>query len=85
MAMELPKQDNPGTPIQVGRRIFIAGLLVATAGCQNFIKRGQSPDIPEAFAKYSQKEFDKARYIHEVCAISGLTYKEIHGIGLWWI
>ena len=67
---------------KIGRRFFLAGLLIVSSGCQNMIRRGQTPDIPEAFAKYQNKDVQGPRYINEVCGISGLLSKEIHGIGL---
>ncbi|MFT7630717.1 MAG: hypothetical protein ACI87E_001725, partial [Mariniblastus sp.] len=32
-----------GQLMKVGRRVFLAGMVVTATGCQNMIRRGQSP------------------------------------------
>lgn len=74
--------NNQRTICKIGRRLFLAGLVVSASGCQNMIRRGQSPDTGDSISKYSQKEHDGPRYIRDVCGIFGLDYKKVHGIGL---
>lgn len=76
--VSLPIQSSAG---KVGRRLFLAGLVLTASGCQNMIKRGQSPD-GNMLSKYSQKKHDGPRYVRDVCGIFGLDYKKVHGIGL---
>jgi len=62
--------------LKVGRRIFLAGAIVASLGCQNMIRRGQSPEeLPvesAAFAKYDQNLSKGPRTIGELCGLYGL-------------
>ena len=59
------------------RRIFLAGLVVASSGCQNLVRRGQSPDndIVESAAP-------KTKYVATVCKMSGLRDEKVEGIAL---
>ena len=59
--------------------LFVAGLVIAVAGCNNMIKRGQSPD--DQLLKLSE-EADSTRYIEDTCRIYGLNFAKIEGIGL---
>ena len=66
--------------LKVARRVFLAGLILLTTGCQNLIRRGQSPDIP--LAKQLDNETDSKQYIGDICGIYGLNYAKIEGIGI---
>ncbi len=59
--------------------LLVAALVVAVAGCNNMIRRGQSPD--DQLLKLTQ-EADSTRYIEDACRIYGLNFAKIEGIGL---
>lgn len=60
--------------------ISIAGILSAT-GCNNLIRRGQSPDDDE-LGQFVDKSPVGPKYISETCGMWGMDYAEIEGIGL---
>jgi flagellar basal body P-ring protein FlgI len=72
--------------LKIGRRVFLAGAIVASLGCQNMIRRGQSPEeLPAevaAFAKYDKKLTNGPRAIGEICGLYGLDSLKVHGISL---
>ncbi|QEG21579.1 flagellar basal body P-ring protein FlgI [Mariniblastus fucicola] len=59
----------------------IAGILTAT-GCNNFIKRGQSPDDEDELSQFVDKSPVGPKYISETCGMWGMDYAKIEGIGL---
>ena len=61
----------------ISRRIFLAGLVVASSGCQNLVKRGQSPD-----RDIVESKTPKTKYIASLCKMSGLRDEKIEGIAL---
>lgn len=61
----------------ISRRFFLAGLVVVSSGCQNLVKRGQSPDTDVVAASEP-----KTRYIASVCKMAGLRSEKIEGIAL---
>ena len=69
---------------KIGRRLFLAGVVASTAGCQNMIRRGQSPDeLPAALDKYESKNVTKGpRAIGDICGLYGLDSLKVYGIGL---
>jgi flagellar basal body P-ring protein FlgI len=62
--------------------VFLAGAALTTAlGCQNFLRRGQSPDqLTTSFNNDMKKS--KAGYIGESCRVFGAHYSKIEGIEL---
>ena len=71
----------------LGRCSFLTGvaaLIVAgmmTTGCNNFIKRAQSPDDDE-LQQFEDKSPAGPKYIAETCGMWGMDYARIEGIGL---
>ena len=66
----------------VSRRLFICGLVVATtSGCQNLVKRGQSPDT-NIVADTAETVVAKTKYIASICKMAGLRGEKIEGIAL---
>jgi len=65
----------------ISRRIFLCGLVVATSGCQNLVKRGQSPDN-DVVAATSKSATAKTKHIASVCKMAGLRGEKIEGIAL---
>ena len=65
----------------ISRRIFLCGLVVATSGCQNLVKRGQSPDT-NVVAATSETATANTKYIASVCKMAGLRGEKIEGIAL---
>ena len=72
-------------PRPINRRIFIAGIsslagitLVGTTGCQNLVKRGQSPE-GDLVAATSE---ESTPYIASVCKMAGLRNEKIEGLAL---
>jgi len=61
----------------ISRRIFLCGLVVVTGGCQNLVKRGQSPDN-DVVADTKPK----TKYVASVCKMAGLRGEKIEGIAL---
>ena len=82
--------NDPSTPnknraqlVKIGRRLFLAGVIASTAGCQNMIRRGQSPDAPLPISKYDKNTLKKGpRAVGEVCGLFGLDSQKVYGIGL---
>ena len=75
--------SNRDQLLKIGRRLFLAGVIASTAGCQNLIRRGQSPDEPLNLSKYQDNEVKTgARVIGDICALSGLDSQRVYGIGL---
>ena len=60
--------------------VSIAGILTAT-GCNNLIKRAQSPDDDE-LGQFVDKSAVGPKYISETCGMWGMDYAKIEGIGL---
>jgi len=83
MGSPKPKNDTHQSAkkgIEIGsisRRVFLAGLVVVSSGCQNLVKRGQSPD--EDIVTVAQSD---TRYVASVCKMAGLRGKKIEGIAL---
>ena len=65
----------------LGRRLFLASLIVASAGCQNIIRRGQSPD-EQTLTSAAPDDPYGTKYIGDVCGIWGLNFAKVQGIGL---
>lgn len=65
----------------ISRRIFLCGLVVATSGCQNLVKRGQSPDTKVVTAA-AETATANTQYIASVCKMAGLRGEKIEGIAL---
>ena len=75
-------------PRKQGRRTIlrsIAALSVAgfmTTGCNNFIKRAQSPDDDDELSQFQDKSPVGPKYISETCGMWGMDFAKIEGIGL---
>ena len=83
MGFPEPKTNTP-TPAKkraniglFSRRIFLASLVVASSGCQNLVKRGQSPD-----EDVIETVKPTTKYVASVCKMSGLRDEKIEGIAL---
>ena len=75
--------NNRDQLFKIGRRLFLAGVIASTAGCQNMIRRGQSPDEPLNVSKYEGNVFKPGpRSIGDLCGLLGLDSQKIYGIGL---
>ena len=73
------------SPAEVGRRAFLAGLMLAAplltaAGCKNFTERAQSPD--NQILRLTDEKKSVTKYIGDQCGIWGLRPAKIEGIGL---
>lgn len=84
--MTLQKDNSQGESVrrtgqltQFGIRVLVAMLVVTATGCQNMIRRGQSPDA--LVQRYDEKD-DGTRYIGEMCGIYGLNFAQVEGVGL---
>ena len=79
-------QPKPNTNrdqfFKIGRRLFLAGVIASTVGCQNIIRRGQSPDVPLNTSKYESSFRSRPRAIGEICALVGLDSLKVYGVGL---
>ncbi|MFK7769475.1 MAG: flagellar basal body P-ring protein FlgI, partial [Mariniblastus sp.] len=76
-------RNNHRQLLKVGRRVFLAGLVVSVSGCQNMIRRGQSPDDAPILQLYDEnKKSSDTKYIGDVCGIYGLNFSAVEGIGL---
>ena len=80
-------QSNPNYNrdqlFKIGRRLFLAGVIASTFGCQNMIHRGQSPDEPLNVSKYENNVLKPGpRSIGESCILLGLGDQKVYGIGL---
>lgn len=79
-----PRFHQPMESVLTDRRTFVAtvfgfaGVIVANAGCQNLVKRGQSPDGDVVAAT----SVPKTRYVASVCKMAGLRGEKIEGIAL---
>lgn len=58
---------------------LLFAFVVAASGCNNMIKRGQSPD--DALMKVTE-DTASTRYVSDLCRIYGLNFAKIEGIGL---
>lgn len=67
--------------MKIGRRVFLAGLVVTASGCSNMINRGQSPD-DVSLVKLGEDKENKTKYIGDMCGIYGLNFAKVEGIGL---
>ena len=65
----------------INRRVFLCGLVVVTSGCQNLVKRGQSPDN-NVLAASSETPKARTKYVASVCKMAGLRTEKIEGIAL---
>lgn len=72
-------KDRYGAITILSSCLFVAGILVAVAGCNNMIRRGQSPD--DQLVKLTE-DADDTLYIENTCRIYGLDFAKIEGIGL---
>ncbi len=84
--MGLLESENTASPATtdlaaISRRIFLCGLVVATSGCQNLVKRGQSPDN-DVVAASAENAVAKTKYIASICKMAGLRGEKIEGIAL---
>ena len=61
--------------------ISVAGLLSAT-GCNNLIKRAQSPDDDSELNQFVDKSPVGPKYVSETCGMWGMDYAKIEGIGM---
>ncbi len=61
----------------ISRRIFLAGVVAVTSGCQNLVKRGQSIDDEIVTAPQPT-----THYIASVCKMAGLRGEKIESIAL---
>jgi len=75
-------------PKKPGRRTFLGGIAlvsiagVLTTGCNNFIRRGQSPDDEAELLQFQDKSPAGPKYVAESCGMWGIDYARIEGIGL---
>ncbi|MDG1874447.1 MAG: flagellar basal body P-ring protein FlgI [Mariniblastus sp.] len=75
-------RDPNSQIIKVGRRVFLAGLVVTATGCKNMIRRGQSPDDTIPLVQLYDENVSKTKYIGDICGIWGLDFAKVDGIGL---
>ena len=76
-------KNNRDQLFKIGRRLFLAGVIASTAGCQNMIRRGQSPDEQLDVSKYENNVFKSGpRSIGKICGLAGLDSQKVYGIGL---
>ena len=80
--MNLPRDFNLKNEqlMKVGRRVFLAGLIVTVSGCQNMIRRGQSPE--SSLVQLQDENVDSSKYVGDICGIYGLNFAKVEGIGL---
>ncbi len=71
------------------RRTVLGGIalvsvasVLSTTGCNNFIKRGQSPDDDGDILQFEDKSPVGPKYVAETCGMWGMDYAKIEGIGL---
>lgn len=75
--------DRSGQLLKIGRRLFLAGVIASTFGCQNVVRRGQSTDEPINVGKYENSIFKPGpRQIGEISSFFGLDSVKVYGIGL---
>ena len=75
--------DRPGQLLKIGRRLFLAGVIASTFGCQNVIRRGQSTDEPLNVSKYENSILKSGpRSIGEIGGVAGLNSVKVFGVGL---
>ena len=68
---------------KIGRRLFLAGVIASSVGCQNMIRRGQSSDEPLNISKYANNSIQSGpRSVGEICGMVGLDSAKVYGIGL---
>lgn len=58
-----------------------ASVVMSLVGCQNLIKRGQSPEANSISQLYEDKE-TTTKYIGDLCGIYGLNFAKVEGVGL---
>ncbi len=73
--------QRAGTLIQIGICVSLAVLVISVSGCQNMIRRGQSPDSNSLVQLYDEKE-EGTQYIGDLCGIYGLNFAQVEGVGL---
>ena len=77
------QQTNRDQFFKIGRRLFLAGVIASSVGCQNIIRRGQSSDEPLNISKYANNNVKSGpRQIGEICGMVGLDSVKVYGIGL---
>ncbi len=81
----LTQRDSAESALNVGRRVFLAGLMLAVpaltfTGCKNFTERAQSPD--NQILRLTDDKKSVTKYIGDQCGIWGLRPAKIEGIGL---
>ncbi len=81
MRLQNETERGQGQLMRVGRRVFLAGLVVTATGCNNMINRAQSPD-DAALVKLVDEKEDKTKYVGDICGIYGLNFAKVEGIGL---
>ena len=78
--ISLPK--SPGRRTILGGIALVSAAGLMTAGCNNFIRRGQSPDDEGELRQFQDKSPAGPKFIAETCGMWGMNYAEIEGIGL---
>ena len=76
-------KNNRDQFLKIGRRLFLAGVIASSVGCQNMIRRGQSSDEPLNVSKYANNNVKSGpRQVGEICGLIGLDSVRVYGIGL---
>ena len=76
-------KNNRDRVLKIGRRLFLAGVIASSVGCQNIIRRGQSSDEPINISKYANNNVKSGpTKIGEICGLVGLDSVRVFGIGL---
>lgn len=70
-----------GQPVSVAVGVLLAATIVLGTGCQNMIRRGQSPDTNSLVKRLDEKE-EGTKYIGDLCGIYGLNFAQVEGVGL---
>ena len=84
-----PMKKSLVQSINPNRRSLLAGItlvsfagVLTAAGCNNFIRRGQSPDDDAELSQFVDKSPAGPKYLSEMCRMWGMDYAKIEGIGL---
>jgi len=76
-------KNNRDQFLKIGRRLFLAGVVASSVGCQNMIRRGQSSDEPLNIGKYANNIVKAGpRQVGEICGLVGLDAVRVYGVGL---
>ena len=70
-----------GKLAKVGIRVFVAMIVMTSFGCQNLIRRGQSPDV-NSLVQLNEEEDDTTQFIGDLCGIYGLNFAQVEGVGI---